>query len=180
MKQKFPAKAQRRKEKALSRTLFNLVSVFLSIFLCAFAPLRETLPSTRAQSQSDPPYKNPNLPIEQRVEDLLFPTPEARAPCVVVDGLVEVLRVAMTLREIKEVAQVSRLVPEPLLEEGGVFPVLLDGILIARSIGVAHDTEPIEFSTVERLAALEVFVKHALVAPGQRRYDERRTVPGHG
>ena len=46
----FHAKTQTRKEKL----------IFLCVFLCAFAPLRET-----------PPYKNPNLPIETRVNDLV-------------------------------------------------------------------------------------------------------------
>ena len=57
---------------------------FLSVFLCAVAPLREKyfypavvlagliiagIPLSYAQSQ--PPYKNPNLPIEVRVNDLV-------------------------------------------------------------------------------------------------------------
>ena len=74
MRKKFHAKAQRRKE---SR---NADPLFLCVFLCAFAPLRETifcllvvlvafLPLSHAQSP--PAYKNPNLPIETRVNDLV-------------------------------------------------------------------------------------------------------------
>src|SRR6185503_4434916 len=91
-----PAKAQRRKEKeqrrngtaqrrngtaqnANAQRIFSVILitrcappclVFLFVFLCAFAPLRETFFSS-AQTQSLPPYKNPNLPIEQRVNDLV-------------------------------------------------------------------------------------------------------------
>jgi beta-glucosidase len=63
MKKRFPAKAQRRK---VFRYRAVLYLFFLFIFLCAFAPLRE-----KVTSQSLPAYKNPNLPIEQRVDDLL-------------------------------------------------------------------------------------------------------------
>ena len=75
MEKKSRAKAQRRKEER---------NGFLSVFLCAFAPLREKyfyvavalvglivsgLPLTNAQTQ--PSYKNPNLPIDVRVNDLV-------------------------------------------------------------------------------------------------------------
>jgi beta-glucosidase len=67
VKKKFPAKAQRRKALRASNIVVYLV---VCLFLCAFAPLRETFLSlTHAQDQ--PPYKNPNLPIEARVDDLL-------------------------------------------------------------------------------------------------------------
>jgi len=74
------AKAQRRKgrRKEHCDSLCGL--------LCAFAPLRETfsclavllftlvstaLPLNNAQSQSPPPYRNPNLTIQVRVNDLV-------------------------------------------------------------------------------------------------------------
>ena len=60
-------------------------AAFLRAFFASlrfFAPLRETffllvlilcvvLPLRRAETQSSPPYKNPNLPIETRVDDLV-------------------------------------------------------------------------------------------------------------
>jgi len=63
-----PAKTQRRKESHLEPGR-----------LCAFASLREKfffvlfvlLALVPAQTQSPPPYKNPNLPIETRVDDLV-------------------------------------------------------------------------------------------------------------
>jgi len=72
----FHAKAQRKDAKAQRRRGFTSASLRLS-----FAPLRETvfcllvvllaliLPSSHAQSEL--PYKNPNLPIETRVNDLV-------------------------------------------------------------------------------------------------------------
>ncbi|HEV8430179.1 MAG TPA: glycoside hydrolase family 3 C-terminal domain-containing protein [Pyrinomonadaceae bacterium] len=77
MEKKSRAKAQRRKGRRKELT-------DLSVLLCAFAPLREKyfylavilvgliivgLPLGHAQTQ--PPYKNPNLPIEARVNDLV-------------------------------------------------------------------------------------------------------------
>jgi beta-glucosidase len=70
MKKRFAAKAQRRQAcRALGRVLY--VS-FLFVFLCAFAPLRETNSYlNHVESQSLPPYKNPSLPIQVRVDDLV-------------------------------------------------------------------------------------------------------------
>ena len=65
MKNRFPAKAQSRKARRFPNSLLYLV--FLSFCLSAFAPLRESL----VESQSLPPYKNPNLPVQQRVDDLV-------------------------------------------------------------------------------------------------------------
>ena len=79
-----PAKAQRRKERRKGDSLRN--QKVLCGLLCAFAPLREkffltalllltvifaAFPLHHAESQSLPPYKNPNLPVEQRVDDLV-------------------------------------------------------------------------------------------------------------
>jgi beta-glucosidase len=50
----FHAKAQRHKGRRKEKLSF------LCVLLCVFAPLRET-----------PPYKNPNLPIETRIDDLV-------------------------------------------------------------------------------------------------------------
>ena len=66
MKKKHLAKAQRRKA---SNVLYFL---FLCVLLSAFAPLRDKFfYLSSAEAQALPPYKNPNLPIEQRVDDLL-------------------------------------------------------------------------------------------------------------
>jgi len=76
VQKKFHAKAQRKDAKAKRRWGFTFVSLRFS-----FAPLREKtlcllvlllaliLPLSHAQSP--PPYKNPNLPIETRVNDLV-------------------------------------------------------------------------------------------------------------
>src|SRR5918992_1837623 len=80
----FPAKAQRRKEGCKEDSVRNPKA--LGGFLCAFAPLREKLlyfllllltfscvafPLIHVESQSLPPYKNPNLPVHVRVDDLV-------------------------------------------------------------------------------------------------------------
>ncbi|HEX6731043.1 MAG TPA: glycoside hydrolase family 3 C-terminal domain-containing protein, partial [Pyrinomonadaceae bacterium] len=62
MKKKSCAKPQRRK-------LYRVLNSVLCVFLCVFAPWREK--SNNAESQSPPPYKNPNLPVEARVNDLV-------------------------------------------------------------------------------------------------------------
>jgi beta-glucosidase len=65
LKQNLPAKAQRRKARRFSNSV--LYFFLLCFLLCAFAPLRQN----SVEGQSLPPYKNPNLPIEQRVDDLM-------------------------------------------------------------------------------------------------------------
>ena len=72
MKKTFPAKAKKRKTCRTSGSV-------LRGFICAFAPLREKFlfvlivffALVSAQTQSIPTYKNPNLPIETRVNDLV-------------------------------------------------------------------------------------------------------------
>ena len=59
MKKRSDAKAQRRKA-------CRVLIVVFCVLLCVFAPLRK-----KTESQSLPPYKNPNLPIETRVNDLV-------------------------------------------------------------------------------------------------------------
>jgi len=69
VKRKSPAKAQRRKAR---RPRSSILLVVLFFCLCTFAPLRETFFSlAHVEGQSLPPYKNPNLPIATRVDDLL-------------------------------------------------------------------------------------------------------------
>jgi len=84
LERNFPAKVQRRQEGG--EQLFFSLTRLPCVFLCAFAPLRERLfhlllllfvvvcvvfPLNHAESQALPPYKNPELPINVRVDDLL-------------------------------------------------------------------------------------------------------------